>query len=50
MTVVPPEKCGDSEFTCGPGECVPLEKVCNGKWDCGYGNDEASKICQNGRC
>uniref|UniRef100_A0A182QRH4 EGF-like domain-containing protein n=1 Tax=Anopheles farauti TaxID=69004 RepID=A0A182QRH4_9DIPT len=40
-TVVnPPVHCGADTFECKTGECVKLEKVCDGQRDCSNGHDE----------
>ena len=37
-------KCGEDEFTCEHGSCVPMDVRCDGKKDCVDGTDEAQCI------
>ena len=39
--------CGDTEWQCRSGQCVPLGSVCDTKEDCDDGLDEA-KCCKYG--
>ena len=34
-------KCPQGLFQCNDGSCVSPAALCDGKWDCGYGEDEA---------
>ena len=32
--------CGQDEFQCGTGQCIPRQYVCDGEWDCADASDE----------
>jgi len=36
----PPSKCRVSEYLCGNGQCVTLDRFCDGEDDCGDKTDE----------
>lgn len=40
--------CGDDEFTCDSGYCIPLRFHCDGDYDCGPGDysDEENETCE----
>jgi hypothetical protein len=50
--------CSASQFTCGTGQCIPLNYLCDNDNDCGDGSDEADCgncsadqfACSNGSC
>ena len=51
--------CGEDEFSCLKGRCIPLTWKCNGKPDCPTGEDEVACsvscptghfLCSEGRC
>ncbi len=39
----------NAKFKCPGFYCIPWNHVCNGKWDCPYGFDEASSLCPKER-
>ncbi|XP_014250447.1 vitellogenin receptor [Cimex lectularius] len=42
---IKPKLCGDNEFKCSNGKCLPMEVKCNRKNDCPEGEDE--QHCEN---
>ena len=38
----------NAKYKCPDYYCIPFSYVCDGKWDCPYGNDELSINCVNG--
>ncbi|CDW56705.1 Ldl recept a and CUB and Trypsin domain containin g protein [Trichuris trichiura] len=42
-----PLPCSDDAFHCSSGQCVALEKFCNGIWDCKDGSDEMNELCHH---
>ncbi|KAM4677962.1 LOW QUALITY PROTEIN: SCO-spondin-like [Discoglossus pictus] len=42
MVTTGPSPCSSKQFTCGSGECLPMEKRCDLQRDCLDGSDEAS--------
>ncbi|KAK9758575.1 Trypsin [Popillia japonica] len=41
------EKCG---FKCGSGECISVNKICDGRADCKDGTDEVNRKCELIHC
>ncbi len=39
-------ECGENEFSCGSGECVPKYARCNGVTNCEDGSDELACSCE----
>ena len=39
---VPAPLCDLDHFLCNDGQCIPNTNVCNGRWDCTNGDDEAA--------
>ena len=35
-----PSKCGEYEFDCGDGKCIPGLSICDNRFDCATGADE----------
>ena len=38
-------RCGQDEFMCGSGECIPQDAVCNSYPDCYDESDESDQMC-----
>jgi len=36
----PMQQCGENEFTCDDGSCIPAQLVCDRQYDCHDGTDE----------
>ena len=43
--VAGPPECDDTFFTCRSGRCIPVDFKCDGKYDCGSGDDTDEKNC-----
>lgn len=38
--------CGEKEFRCVRGKCVPASAMCDGKFHCVNGEDEDERLCR----
>ena len=38
-------QCGETEFQCEAGECVPISGLCDGQTQCRDGSDESYELC-----
>lgn len=42
--------CNDDEFLCKSGECISINKLCNGAFNCLDKSDESEIICKYSFC
>ena len=40
-------ECPKSDFTCGNGSCLPIERTCDGPTDCDDESDEEVILCKS---